>query len=70
MMAFTGAYLDSFSEADLDQFEAVLDIPDPEIYAWIAGRTPCPPERRSRVLDLLLTFRYAPGARSGPDPTL
>lgn len=43
-----GAYaekaLSGLDEAGLDQFEALLTAPDQEVYAWIRGAEPVPPE--------------------------
>jgi antitoxin CptB len=60
MEQFTAAHLDSLDDAGLDQFEAVLDIPDQQVYSWIMGQAAPSPEMRSRVLDLVLSFRYSP----------
>ena len=41
-----GAYAESslwtLSEAELDQFEALLLAPDQEVYAWLRGAEPVP----------------------------
>jgi antitoxin CptB len=58
MGAFADARLASMDERDLDEFEALLDLPDQDVYAWITGQTPAPLETRSAVLDALLAFRY------------
>ncbi|HXW21176.1 MAG TPA: succinate dehydrogenase assembly factor 2 [Roseiarcus sp.] len=49
------------SEKDLDEFERLLDVPDPEILGWITGETPTPSERDS---PLLARLRAAPAASS------
>jgi hypothetical protein len=36
------AHLEALSEAELDQFEALLDAPDQDVYAWLRG-APVPP---------------------------
>lgn len=36
--------LSRLSEAELDQFEALLEAPDQEVYAWFKGDAPVPPE--------------------------
>jgi antitoxin CptB len=40
---FADANLPTMSEAELDQFERLLDLPDAEVFAWIAGDEPTPP---------------------------
>jgi len=34
---FADRHIASFQPADLDALEALLECPDPEIYAWITG---------------------------------
>ena len=60
MEQFVAAHLDGLDEAGLGEFEAILDIPDQQVYSWIMGQAQPPAEMRSRVLDLLLSFRYSP----------
>lgn len=60
--AFADAYLPSFTPAQLDAYEALLNENDGDIYDWMTGRWEPPPEKMSDVLQLLLDFKY-PGAR-------
>ncbi len=47
---FAAAELDTLDETELDQFEALLDAPDQEVYAWLRGQTPAPaPVRHAAV---------------------
>ena len=41
---FAAAELAGLPEAELDQFEALLDAPDQEVYDWLRGAAP--PEAR------------------------
>ncbi len=41
---FATAELDAMSEAELDQFEALLTAPDQDVYAWLRGHTAPPDE--------------------------
>ena len=43
MGQFADANLTTMSEADLDEFERLLDIPDPEVLAWMTGQEATPP---------------------------
>ena len=63
MEAFADERLADMSESELDQFEAILDLPDQDVYAWILGREAPPANLRSEVLDQILSFEY-PGART------
>jgi antitoxin CptB len=47
------------SEADLTEFESLLDAPDPHVLAWITGETPIPPGRDT---PLFARLRAAPSA--------
>jgi antitoxin CptB len=42
MGQFADAHLHSLSEAELDEFERLLDMPDPEVLSWITGEAPTP----------------------------
>ncbi|MDP3494141.1 MAG: succinate dehydrogenase assembly factor 2 [Hyphomonadaceae bacterium] len=59
MQQFTDAHLAGFDGRQLDEFEAVLDIPDQHVFDWIMEREKPPEGMRSEVLDLLLSFRYS-----------
>jgi antitoxin CptB len=41
---FAAEELAGLSESELDQFEALLSAPDQEVYAWLRGHTPAPPQ--------------------------
>ncbi len=59
MQQFTDAHLAGFDGRQLDEFEAVLDIPDQIVFDWIMERDWPAEGQRSEVLDLLLSFRYS-----------
>ncbi len=59
MQQFTDAHLSAFDARQLDEFEAVLDIPDQFLFDWIMGRETPSEAQRSEVLVLLLSFRYS-----------
>lgn len=42
--AFAAEELGGLSETELDQFEALLSAPDQEVYAWLRGAAPPPPQ--------------------------
>jgi len=60
--SFAEKYLGDFDEPQLDEFEAMLDCADAELFDWLTGRTEPPPERENGVTRLLLAFRYDPRA--------
>ena len=59
MGSFADKYLDTYGEAELDQFEAILGLPDWEVFAWLIGQADVPDNHRSPVLDQLIAFKYA-----------
>ena len=58
--SFADAHLSAFDAAMLDRYEALLEIPDADLFDWITGRKLPPPEYDSDVTRLLLTFRFDP----------
>ena len=57
MGGFAERYLDGFDEAQLARFGDLLELADPDLYNWIAGREPVPAEHDSDVMKLLIDFR-------------
>jgi antitoxin CptB len=54
---FADKYVPTFSEAELDWFEQLLEQPDQDLYAWILERTPTPPEFDGPLMNKLKAFR-------------
>ncbi len=61
--SFADRYLDEMSPEQLDQFEALLNLPDVVLYGWAIGRDPVPAEYECEVLTLLKAFEF-PGRLS------
>ena len=40
--AFAAEFLDGLDEEALDQFEALLEAPDKEVFAWLQDKAPLP----------------------------
>ena len=53
---FADTHALTLTAAQLDTFEALLEEPDPDIYAWIVGAAAAPPEFDTDVLDLIRAF--------------
>lgn len=49
LQAYAAAHLDGMDDARLDTYEALLEVSDPELYAWIAGRE-TPPDRFAELV--------------------
>ena len=62
--SFAEKYLPGFDEAALEEFAAVLEVPDAELFDWISRRAAPPPEHDTGVTRLLLGFQYRPDATS------
>jgi antitoxin CptB len=43
MGQFADANLPTMSETELDEFERLMEAPDPQLLGWITGETPTPP---------------------------
>jgi antitoxin CptB len=54
---FVRSRLDSFSAAELDELETLIDLPDPELMSWLLGEVPVPPPHATPTLKALLTYR-------------
>ena len=50
---FADSHLAGLGEAQLDRFERLLENSDPDLYAWLTGRGPIPPEHDHDVMALL-----------------
>jgi antitoxin CptB len=64
---FADNHVPSFSDAELDAFERLLEVPDQELYAWIVGRAEPPAEFAGPILDRIRAFRFEAHASRGDD---
>ena len=60
---FADSHAASLTPAQLDAFERLLEEPDHDIYGWIVGRAPAPPEHDGEVMEMLRAFQ--PAGRGG-----
>ncbi len=58
--SFAERHLAEFSVGQLDRYEMLLECSDVDLYDWVTGRHPPPPDRESDVLQLLMNFSYRP----------
>ena len=54
---FADAEITHLSEQELDQFEFLMDVPDPDLYAALTGKMPPAPEYANRLFDRIKSFR-------------
>ena len=55
---FADKYVSTFSTTELDLFEALLEVPDQDLYAWIVGTLPTPAEWDGDILNRIKAFRF------------
>ena len=60
MGRFADATVDEWSEGDMTDMEALLRVPDPELYKWLTEHEPVPDNHRSAILDRVIAFHKAP----------
>ncbi len=56
--SFADRHLPEFDAVALGQFAALLTENDPDIYDWMTGRSPVPPEHDNPVTAALRQFRF------------
>jgi antitoxin CptB len=54
---YADARLDAMSAAELDRFEALLEELDTDLFDWLMGNLPAPPDADHQLLADLLTFK-------------
>jgi len=56
---FADAEIANLSDDELAEFEYLMDVPDPDLYAALTGNVPPAPEFASRLFDGIKSFRSA-----------
>lgn len=56
---FAAARLATMTDAEEAEFARLLDVPDQDLYAWVIGRAPTPPNYEGPVLTELQSFDVA-----------
>lgn len=56
MGRFADATIGALSEAEVGDFERLAEVPEPELYAWITGEQPVPPEHDHALFHRLRAF--------------
>ena len=59
MGRFADAVLPGISEAELDEFERLIDVPDPDLFRWIMGEAEAPPDHDTPLFRKLKAFNRA-----------
>ncbi len=56
--SFVDAHLSAFTSDQLDKYEALLEINDPDLYNWMTGGESLPPQHDGAVMRLVCQHRY------------
>jgi antitoxin CptB len=54
---FADAEIANLSEGELVQFEFLMDVPDPDLYAALTGKMPPAPEYANGLFERIKSFR-------------
>ena len=64
---FADAHIAELDDHDLADFEALMEVPDDELYTWIVGRVPVAKNLHSRIIDSIVAFHARDPRRHGND---
>jgi len=56
---FADAEVAGLTDDELDQFEHLLEVPDPDLYAALTGKMPPAPDYANRLFNRIQSFRPA-----------
>jgi antitoxin CptB len=56
---FADAHIGALGEQDLADFEALLDVPDADVFAWVNGTARAPADYATPLLRSLVRFHAA-----------
>jgi antitoxin CptB len=54
---FARSHISEFDADELDQYERILATGDNDIFDWVTGKVPVPPDSDTPVLRRLMAFR-------------
>jgi antitoxin CptB len=60
---FADTHITTMSDAELDQFEAMLLESDPDLYSWYMGNSKPPADNLNPMIPRFLAFDYTPEER-------
>ena len=64
---FADNHVHTMGEEELDWFERLLEQPDQDLYAWIIGTLPTPPEFDTELMNRIKAFRFEVNSVRGDD---
>lgn len=56
--SFAERHIQDFTPEQLDRFERLLEVADPDLYNWMTGKEPVPAEYDHDVMHRLKSFRF------------
>jgi antitoxin CptB len=56
---FADTHIADLSDADLDNYERLLEVRDHDLYGWMTGEVAVPAEYESALLDRMRAFHHA-----------
>lgn len=51
---FADAYIDALTDAELDQYERLLELQDADLLAWVTGEAPVPANQATPLLSKII----------------
>jgi len=54
---FADAHVGTLSDAEVAEFERLMDVPEPELYAWVTGAEPTPAAHDTALFRKMCAFR-------------
>jgi antitoxin CptB len=58
MGSFAEVHVPAFTPEQLAQFEAILELNDPDMFNWVTGAEKVPPEHDTEVMRMLIRHRF------------
>ncbi len=62
--SFADKYVPTMSDEQLEEYIAIIERSDPDIYNWITQREEAPKELQNSVLDMMIAHRFEGSDRS------
>ena len=62
---FADKHVPNMDAAELDEFEALLEQPDQDLYAWIVGTLPTPARFDTELMNRIKAFRLEAHPKGG-----
>ena len=56
---FADAHIRKLTKAEVDEFEKLMDVPEPELLAWVVGAEPTPAQFDTPLFRKMRDFRGA-----------